>query len=149
MYGKILVPLDGSKRAESILPFVEELALNCRSRVVLITVQEESLLLMHDEVIDTERYLQERETLQEKNRRYLENQQKIMQKKGISVTTRLESGPVVRTIVDIAVAENADLIALGSHGWGGLRRTFYGSVASGIINRTDRPLLVIRSKRKD
>jgi nucleotide-binding universal stress UspA family protein len=128
---------------------VEELAINCKSRVVLMTVQEESLMLLHDEVIDSERYLRERSTLLEKSSAYLENQQTIMKKKGISVVTRIKSGPVVRSIVDLAMAEEADLIALASHGWGGLRRTFYGSVASGIINRTDRPLLLIRSQRKD
>ena len=36
---------------------------------------------------------------------------------------------------------------MASHG-GGLTRVFYGSVAAGVLNRVDRPLLVIRSRQK-
>ncbi|MBU4426139.1 MAG: universal stress protein, partial [Proteobacteria bacterium] len=39
-----------------------------------------------------------------------------------------------------------DLIAIASHGRSGLSRVFYGSVAAGILNRADRPLLLIRSR---
>lgn len=40
MYKTILVPLDGSKRAEAILPHVEHLALRCEARVILVRVIE-------------------------------------------------------------------------------------------------------------
>ena len=40
MYHKILVPLDGSKRAEKILPHVEELALRFKAKVVFLNVIE-------------------------------------------------------------------------------------------------------------
>ena len=55
-------------------------------------------------------------------------------------------GPAVERIIHIAEKENADLIAMTSHGGGGLTRVFYGSVAAGVLNRVDRPLLVIRSR---
>jgi nucleotide-binding universal stress UspA family protein len=42
-----------------------------------------------------------------------------------------------------------DLIALASHGRGGLARVFYGSVAAGLLHRVDRPLLIIRSRKAD
>jgi nucleotide-binding universal stress UspA family protein len=41
--------------------------------------------------------------------------------------------------------EEADLIAMASHGRSGLSRVFYGSVAAGVLHRVDRPLLLIRS----
>jgi nucleotide-binding universal stress UspA family protein len=40
MYNKILVPLDGSKRAEAILPHVEQLALGYQAKVILLQVIE-------------------------------------------------------------------------------------------------------------
>jgi nucleotide-binding universal stress UspA family protein len=49
-------------------------------------------------------------------------------------------------ILDVAAKENADLIALASHGRSGLARVFYGSVASAILQRADRPLLLIRAQ---
>jgi nucleotide-binding universal stress UspA family protein len=56
-------------------------------------------------------------------------------------------GPVVATIIDLAVKEKADMIALASHGRTGLPAFFYGNVAAGVLHRTDRPLLIIRSVR--
>jgi len=38
-----------------------------------------------------------------------------------------------------------DLIAMASHGRGGLAQAFYGSVAVGVLHRVDRPLLIIRA----
>ena len=40
MYRKILVPLDGSKRAEKILPHVEELARRYKAKVIFLQVIE-------------------------------------------------------------------------------------------------------------
>jgi nucleotide-binding universal stress UspA family protein len=46
----------------------------------------------------------------------------------------------------VADREQADLIAMASHGRTGLARVFYGSVASGVLNQADRPLLLIRTQ---
>jgi len=58
---------------------------------------------------------------------------------------RVEIGPVVETIITVAEGEGADLIAMASHGRTGLSRVFYGSIAAGVLQRVDRPLLLIRS----
>ncbi len=42
--------------------------------------------------------------------------------------------------------EDADLIAIASHGRTGLAQVFYGSVAAGVLQRIDRPLLLIRAQ---
>ena len=46
----------------------------------------------------------------------------------------------------LAQEHAVDLIAMASHGRGGLSRVFYGSVAAGILQRIDRPLLLIRAR---
>ena len=56
MYKVILVPLDGSKQAESILPQVKSMASLYNAAVVLLKVEEPSILLGHDEVIDLAKY---------------------------------------------------------------------------------------------
>jgi nucleotide-binding universal stress UspA family protein len=48
--------------------------------------------------------------------------------------------------LELADQHNIDLIAMASHGRTGLARVFYGSVAAGILNRAERPLLVIRAQ---
>ena len=50
------------------------------------------------------------------------------------------------TILDIAVEEEVDLLAMASHGRSGLSRVFYGSVSAGVLQRIDRPLLLVRSQ---
>ena len=64
MYRNILVPLDGSPRAEAILPHAEDLARRYGARVILLHVDEEpALLLERDEVVDLDAYLEQRRRL--------------------------------------------------------------------------------------
>ena len=145
MYEKIMVPLDGSKRAEMIRPHVRELASQFQSTVFLVMVIEhtytsgigETLISISEEVIDTK--LKESQS-------YLDEVASKFRTKGIDCKTIIAHGPVVEKIIETANAEDVDLIAMTSHGRGGLARIFYGSVASGILNRVDRPLFIIRSR---
>lgn len=142
MYKTILVPLDGSARAEVILPHVESLAKARGSRVVLMHVFEPSPDLI--EAINRENaeaIHQEMDNL----RTYLAEQQAAFSKQDIKSDTILTHGPVVDEIIKIAKRENVDLIAMVSHGRTGLPRVFYGSIAAGVLHRVDRPLLLIRS----
>jgi nucleotide-binding universal stress UspA family protein len=147
MYKTILVPLDGSKRAEAILPHVENLALSLNAKVILFKVAEPSLMLEYDEVIDMSTYLEKSDKQKKDAEYYLTSLQKKFRAKGIEAQTLIGHGPVVKAIIDAAEQQNAKLVAMASHGHGGLLRTFYGSVAAGVLQRIDRPLLLIRSRR--
>ena len=147
MYKTILVPLDGSKRAEAILPHVENLALSLKAKVILFKVAEPSFMLDYDEVIDMSTYLEKSDQQKKDADDYLTSLQEKFRAKGIEAQTLVGHGPVVKAIIDAAEQENAKLLAMASHGHGGLLRTFYGSVAAGVLQRIDRPLLLIRSRR--
>ena len=148
MYKKILVPLDGSKRAERILPHVEELASRYKAKVILLTALdyifaagvEGSFIEFSEKEEDFNARYQEAES-------YLKRISEKFRKKDINTQKVVVYGPAVERIIHIAEKENADLIAMTSHGGGGLTRVFYGSVAAGVLNRVDRPLLVIRSRK--
>lgn len=146
MYKNILVPLDGSRRAEAILPHVESLALCLNTKVLLLVVEEPALMLERDEVIDMARYQKEREKEKKKTQTYLASLETRFRAKGIETQTLIGHGPVVKAIIDTARRENAELVAMASHGHSGLPRTFYGSIAAGVLQRIDRPLLLIRSR---
>lgn len=145
MYHRILVPLDGSKRAEAILRHVEELAQRADAKVSFLRVVEpESITPPSPENHVAMNVLSLEERTQEA-KKYLACLKGEFREKGIQVQTYVAQGSVVGTILNIAAREDADLIAMASHGRSGLARVFYGSVAAGVLHRIDRPLLLIRS----
>jgi nucleotide-binding universal stress UspA family protein len=145
MYKKILVPLDGSKRAEMIRPHVRELASRFQATVILIRVIELSLTSFIGE--DFASFNQEDlDGIFKESQSYLDGVASKFRNKGIACKTLIAYGPVVDKIIETANTEDADLIAMTSHGYGGLTRIFYGSVAAGILNRIDRPLFIVRSR---
>ena len=145
MYRKILVPLDGSKRAEAILPHVEQLALRYQAKVIFLQVIENQVVtgiegayvpLTDQELGQT---IKQVET-------YLAGIRGEFQEKEIETQTCTIHGKIVTEIIKLATREAVDLIAMASHGRGGLARVFYGSVAAGVLQNVDRPLLIIRSR---
>jgi nucleotide-binding universal stress UspA family protein len=145
MYKTILVPLDGSKRAENILKHVEQLAYHYKAKVIFLQVlrppTRSDYAIPHPEIF--ERQLNE-QLRNAKN--YLDGHKGQFLEKNIKAKSRTVLGSVVKEILRVAEQEKADLIAICSHGRGGLSRLFYGSVAAGVLNRVDRPLLVIRAQ---
>ena len=145
MYEKILVPLDGSKRAEMIRPHVRELASRFQAKVILIMVIEYTSANGIGETYTSIREKAFKEKLKD-NEAYLDGIASKFRNKGISCKTLVAHGPVVERIIEAANTENVNLIAMTSHGRGGLSRIFCGSVAAGILNRVDRPLFIVRSR---
>jgi nucleotide-binding universal stress UspA family protein len=145
MYTKILVPLDGSRRAEKILLHVEDLAARYQAEVLLLQVIEYQTQTGNDfdyrplSTEDLDRIKQMAET-------YLVEIQRAFQRKKIRCHLLVTFGPVVEMIIYVAQQEKCDIVAMASHGRGGLARVFYGSVAAGVLHRVDRPLLIIRSR---
>jgi nucleotide-binding universal stress UspA family protein len=92
---------------------------------------------------------QEFEEAKERAEKHLKGLQGEFREKNIESRTHVTYGPVVEGIINLAAQEGVDLIALASHGRGGLSRVFYGSVAAGLLHRVDRPLLIIRSRESE
>jgi nucleotide-binding universal stress UspA family protein len=149
MYETILVPLDGSKRAEGILSHVEELAQRYDARVVFVRIIEPIPYVMGPEGTPMTLREQELEQRQRDAKSYMDARVGEFREMGIEAKAEILQGPVVQGITDTAEREGADLIAIASHGRSGLSQCFYGSVAAGVLHRVDRPLLVVRSLSED
>jgi nucleotide-binding universal stress UspA family protein len=146
MYNTIVVPLDGSQRAERILALVEPMAQKFGSKLVLLQVVEPLVVGVSPYDAGSLFIAEEIDRRTQEAKSYLSALQGELGKRNVTAETQVEYGPVVSTILEVADAHNADLIALASHGRSGLARVFYGSVAAGILNRAERPLLVIRAQ---
>ena len=147
MYNHILVPLDISERSEKILPYVEHLALCHLSKVVFLHVLEApravntsgGMKLANENNFEPQK--REAQT-------YFQEIQNNFKEKGIESKVHMAHGPIVEEIINVSEKENVDLIAMASHGRSGISRVFYGSVAAGVLQRIDRPLLLIRSRQQ-
>ena len=147
MYNVILVPLDGSKRAEAVLPHVEEMAKRYDAGVICLLVDELQVMLGWDEVVDLSKCGEEFNRRKRKAESYLAQHQKKFREKGIKTDVHVVHGPVVKSILTAAEEMDVDIIVMASHGLSGLPRTYYGRITAGILQKIDRPLLIIRTRR--
>jgi nucleotide-binding universal stress UspA family protein len=145
MYDTILVPLDGSKRAEAILPHVQAFGRSAQSKVILLTALEHKIFISA-EGIQSQLEAGEMERRMKAAEDYLGNLTEEFRRMDIQTEYKVVYGPAVDVIIQAAEDEDAGLIAIASHGRSGLGRVFYGSIAAGLLQRVDRPLLVIRSR---
>ncbi|MGD9057208.1 MAG: universal stress protein [Desulfobacterales bacterium] len=148
MYKKILVPLDGSQRAEEILDPVENLARAYGAKVFLLRVEEEPLMLGYDEVIDKSKLHQQNQRRKQMES-YLNGIEARFQEKGIETKHYIAYGPVVGTLLIIAKKEDVDLIALESHGLDGSYQNMFRSVAARLLQRSNHTVMVIRNNNRD
>jgi nucleotide-binding universal stress UspA family protein len=150
MYKKIVVPLDGSKLAECVLPHVEDIAkCSAGAEVVLVSVTERvtGFRVMDDYSQPLgERLVPEAVGKEEKEaRHYLDKVAKPLKEKGIKVMTEVLMGKPAEEIAFFAVNEGCDLIVMASHGRSGPSRWTHGSVAEKVFRANCAPLLTVRA----
>lgn len=139
MVDRVLVPLDGSTRAERILSQVERLLKREEAEVVLLHVSELAYSLAR---LDTTKLAQEE---RQTTSAYLKSATEALESRGIRVRALQREGSVADTILRTANEVKATLIALSSHGRGGLARFFMGSVAEKVLRGAPVPVLLMRS----
>ena len=138
---RILVALDGSARAPTVLDAAAQLAELAGARLVLYRAITVSPDLPREVLIETDTRLED--TLTRNARSEL-----------AQLAEPLRPGLVEKIVTAFAIPWDgicrsareldADLIVIGSHGYGGLDRIL-GTVAGKVVNHADRNVLVIRS----
>lgn len=68
---------------------------------------------------------------------------------GVEVTGEVRHGDAAREICAVALERGADLVVVGSHGWGALRRLVFGSVSTAVLHEATCPVLVVRGVTED
>ena len=148
---KILVPLDGSKVAESVLPHVEALAkqkgLN-GIEVVLLQVSEPPEIQSDYPAsmpITWEDHVKE-ETARRKRgaEQYLAGVEKKLKDAGLKARSEALVGKPAQEITDYCSKDGFSLIVMATHGRSGLSRWAFGSIAEKVLLGTTSPIIVIR-----
>jgi nucleotide-binding universal stress UspA family protein len=140
MYDPILVALDGSSRAEQVLPHAADLAATVGRRVVLLQVIEPPTAAFESS-LDRDRHTH---VEWERVSRYLAGQLAQLQEQGTTALTEVAEGAPSEIIVQRAAEMSAGLIAMSTRGKGGLGRLIFGSVATAVARSAACPVFVIR-----
>ena len=83
-------------------------------------------------------------SMEESTKAELERVAKDFEAKGVKVATCYSTGVPAEEIVQTAIDEDADLIAMGTHGWGAAAHMLLGSVAEKVLRSAKCPVLVAR-----
>jgi nucleotide-binding universal stress UspA family protein len=141
MYRRILVPLDGSERAEKVLPVVKIEAECHQATVVLLRVIPP---LRHSLMTPPALLEETTQQVTEITQNYLEGVAKQLRAEGLEVETEMRSGAPAQRILDFAENNQCDLIVIGSRGDTGALQWRFGSVANKVIKtKTTMPVLVV------
>lgn len=137
-FSTILHPNDGSPAAALATPHAIELARISGARLVGLYVSDEHLLFS----ADIHRGEAEHETNAEA-RRVLDDMEAAAKTAGVAYAGRYAEGRPGDVILELAAAEQADIIVIGSHGGGALEHLLVGSVAESLIRQATIPVLVV------
>ncbi len=147
MYKTILVPLDGSKLAECVLPHLEALAKGCQVKNVKFVRVVEPFnqpaageYMLKPEEIDriNARMISEAEN-------YLKKLLNKLKYNGVDLKGEVIHGRVAEALAAYATEHGADLIIIATHGRSGVSRWVWGSVADRILRSSCVPVLMVRA----
>lgn len=147
IYQHILVPLDGSQRAENVLPIITQLANFHKSQIHLVQVVQTPEMARQmppaPEDIDLSNQVVARN--REEAGRYLEQVKSRSVLEGIAVQTHLiTSDNAAVALHQLAEQENIDMVALSAHGYSGNHQWPYGSMVNNFILYGKVPLLIVQ-----
>ena len=141
---RFLVPLDGSRLAESVLPVVQQMASSFHAQVTLLHIVEQH----PPAAIHGERHLTEVAQAQA----YLEEIAVGLRSSGILVEIHVhqeKEDNVASSIVQHFQELNADLVIMCTHGHGGLRELLFGSKAQQALQQGTQSILLLFPREDD
>lgn len=147
---RIIVPLDGSTFAESVLPYVQYLAQKMSLEIIL------ARSLAHTDIYPTlgggaalvsdtgvTSSIQVNTIAEEDTIEYLRGIASRLEATGVRVSWEMLRGATSQEIADLAEATSNSMVALASRSRSGIKRWIFGSVAEELIRGTGEPVLVI------
>ena len=148
----MLVPLDGSELAESVLPHVEALAKQRGAElvdVVLVRICEFPIIpsyYIYDAIL-MPKIVQEMEAKYRREaEQYLAGVEKRLKDVGLRVRSEVLVGSPADTIVDFANTNPFNIIVMATHGRSASTRWVMGSVTDRVVHGVSSPVLIVRPR---
>lgn len=145
----ILVPVDFSLCAASVVGHAADLARRLEADVVLLTVIEIPAGLPREVPVQLEEggeYQPAVEALTERARDRLRPYGEIAERSGVEVQLLVREGPVAHRILEMVPEVGAGMVVMGTHGRHGFAKMMMGSVAQEVVRRSPVPVLTLRGK---
>ncbi len=144
VWQRIIVPLDGSALAETVIPHAAELARQLGLEIVLMRIFGVPTPAFAE---DYGPYVEELWTqLEDEAQKYLaEKKQQLLAQGLVNVATMASAGFPAEKIIDAARQRKDALVAMCTHGRSGVNRWVMGSVTDRVVRHGGDPVLVIRA----
>jgi nucleotide-binding universal stress UspA family protein len=147
MLRNILIPLDGSDLARAALDVATRIVdSTCQITLVTAVQVPEYPTFAATPVSIPPDFYPTLEMLKSDAKQYLEEIAEPLRQSGYHVSARIEVGDPAEQIIMAGSALNADLIVMSTHGRTGIKRWFFGSVASRVLNLSSQPVLVVPNR---
>lgn len=146
-YERILVPLDGSWRAENVLPMVTQLARFHKSQVQIVHVVKTPEMARHMPPVQADIDLSDQIVARNREEalHYLDQVQLRSPLSGIDIHSHLIiSNDPIAALHELVERENIDMVALSAHGFSGNNQWPYGSLVNNFILYGKVPLLIVQ-----
>jgi nucleotide-binding universal stress UspA family protein len=143
MYTRMLIPLDGSKLAENVLPYARALARTLDLRIELLSVVDTMDFARTTHAGHVRDFDPIIEAAVREGEQYLENVARSFT--GMTVDNCVvEQGQADQIIVEKAARDKETLIGMATRGRSGIHRWLMGSVAEKVLRGATNPLLLVR-----
>jgi nucleotide-binding universal stress UspA family protein len=148
MYKRILLAVDGSRSSDLALSQAITIAKATGAEVKVLYVVDDSDIYLDAGYFDPREVIN---NLAAHGRKVLDATIAGLGEAGIRCNAQLDEKPVApgrisSTIVTEADSWDADLIVMGTHGRRGVRRMMMGSVSEGVVAKSNKPILLVRSE---
>jgi nucleotide-binding universal stress UspA family protein len=140
MYQRILVAVENSEADRTILAHVARLAKLTGAELLLVHVADGWAARHFDDL-----KLRESEEMKT-DRAYLEELQRDLTSQGFKVETRLARGDPATQLIKAATDQNADLIAMSTHGHRFISDVLLGATADRVRHLVKIPVLLLRAQ---
>jgi nucleotide-binding universal stress UspA family protein len=143
MYKRILIATDGSAKSSLAEKQGIELAKALGAQVLALNVINEVTVASAVSQLGADRKDVE-SRLQAAGQKAVDAIKKSGDAAGVQVVSMVRQGAPAQMVVDVATAEKADLIIMGSHGESGVSKLLIGSVVQKVLYWATIPVLVVR-----
>lgn len=150
---KILVATDGSKASKAVIETAGKIISDADNTEVKIISVVESFVPLSAEpfAVSAEYYAEMEQAAKERAESFVEeakNNLKNFRPELNNLSTEILRGNIGQTIIETAENWNADLIVVGSHGYGFWQRALLGSISNSVVNHAPCSVMVVRSNKE-